>query len=426
MTSEVLILNKRAVVVGADSAVTTSGGSHPRYSKSATKIFELSRHGNVAAMIFGSAQVDLVPWELAIKSFRAMLGDTQFATVSEYLDELVKYLSGNNNLFPDAVRQKLVEFHFDNAMVEVMKRATRIDGAIVEPASPLADRQIRWAAAAATIRNDLQAKGAQNSLPGGPLQALLADLDPWTARAQGQLQGHSNMDAVDPASLAELAHTFRYVSPEVIHGSTGLVVAGYGTEQIFPAFAQLDVLGHVGDVLCVSNRKSNEVTHWSGSIILPLAQTSMIDVFTDGFGASLWSIIRSTSRQMLDQVVGDFQANGIAIPVALATTVTNAAHEEFMKVWMRKNWEKNYDPLVGVISTLNVEEMAHLAETLLVLESLKERVTSPSESVGGPIDVAAITKSEGLVWIKRKHYFDAGLNLRYAARLQRSLVPSVR
>lgn len=118
------------------------------------------------------------------------------------------------------------------------------------------------------------------------------------------------------------------------------MVAGYGTEQIFPAFAQVDVLGHVGDVLCVSNRKSNEVTHWSGSIILPLAQTSMIDVFTNGFGVSLWSIIRSNSRQMLDQVVEEFQTNGIAIPVALATTVTNAAHEEFMKGWMRKNWKE--------------------------------------------------------------------------------------
>ena len=67
-----------------------------------------------------------------------------------------------------------------------------------------------------------------------------------------------------------------------------------------------------------------------------------------------------------------------------------------------------------------LQEMAHLAESLLGLESLKERVTSASESVGGPIDVAAITKSEGLVWIKRKHYFDASLNMRYVSRLERS------
>ncbi len=65
--------------------------------------------------------------------------------------------------------------------------------------------------------------------------------------------------------------------------------------------------------------------------------------------------------------------------------------------------------------------MAHLAETLLVLQSLKERVTSNTEEVGGPIDVAAITKTEGLVWIKRKHFFGAELNQRYTARLNRRL-----
>ena len=63
--------------------------------------------------------------------------------------------------------------------------------------------------------------------------------------------------------------------------------------------------------------------------------------------------------------------------------------------------------------------MGHLAESLLVLEALRERVTSPSESVGGPIDVAAITKAEGLIWLKRKHFFEPELNLRYLNRIKR-------
>lgn len=54
--------------------------------------------------------------------------------------------------------------------------------------------------------------------------------------------------------------------------------------------------------------------------------------------------------------------------------------------------------------------MAELAETLIALQSLKEKVTRPSETVGGPVDVAVITRSEGLVWVKRKHYFSPDLN----------------
>lgn len=63
-----------------------------------------------------------------------------------------------------------------------------------------------------------------------------------------------------------------------------------------------------------------------------------------------------------------------------------------------------------VISSLPKEEMADMAEALVEITSLRRRVDSPLESVGGPIDVAVISKGDGLVWIKRKHYFDGALN----------------
>ena len=65
------------------------------------------------------------------------------------------------------------------------------------------------------------------------------------------------------------------------------------------------------------------------------------------------------------------------------------------------------------------DEMAELAETLVELQSLKEKVTKPTESVGGPIDVAVISKADGFIWIKRKHYFDPALNPRFLARQSR-------
>ena len=36
-----------------------------------------------------------------------------------------------------------------------------------------------------------------------------------------------------------------------------------------------------------------------------------------------------------------------------------------------------------------------------------------SETVGGPIDVALISKGDGLIWIKRKHYFAPELNQQF-------------
>jgi hypothetical protein len=43
-------------------------------------------------------------------------------------------------------------------------------------------------------------------------------------------------------------------------------------------------------------------------------------------------------------------------------------------------------------------------------------MSAERETVGGDIDVAIISKSEGFVWIKRKHYFPADLNPRFFRR----------
>jgi hypothetical protein len=78
--------------------------------------------------------------------------------------------------------------------------------------------------------------------------------------------------------------------------------------------------------------------------------------------------------------------------------------------------EKHNKPLRRVIGSLPIDEMASLAETLVMLESLKEKVTRPSESISGPIDVAIITRHEGFIWAKRKLYFDPKLNSRFFIR----------
>ena len=51
-----------------------------------------------------------------------------------------------------------------------------------------------------------------------------------------------------------------------------------------------------------------------------------------------------------------------------------------------------------------------MAEALVELTSLRRKVDSTLQSVGGPTDVALISKGDGFIWIKRKHYFDMNLN----------------
>jgi hypothetical protein len=77
------------------------------------------------------------------------------------------------------------------------------------------------------------------------------------------------------------------------------------------------------------------------------------------------------------------------------------------------------NPIIESVGALPKEELAAMAESLVNLTSFKRHVTRDLETVGGPIDVALISKGDGFVWIKRKHYFAASLNPQFMAKYAR-------
>lgn len=84
-------------------------------------------------------------------------------------------------------------------------------------------------------------------------------------------------------------------------------------------------------------------------------------------------------------------------------TLLNHRKEEYVK------------PVMDVVDGLPKDELAAMAESLINLTSFKRRVSMQAETVGGPIDVAVISKGDGFVWIKRKHYFEGELNQHFFA-----------
>ena len=72
-----------------------------------------------------------------------------------------------------------------------------------------------------------------------------------------------------------------------------------------------------------------------------------------------------------------------------------------------------YLPMLQSIGALPYVELSNLCESLIKLTSLKRKVGFDLETVGGDVDVAIITKGDGFIWTKRKHYFDAELNYQF-------------
>ena len=62
------------------------------------------------------------------------------------------------------------------------------------------------------------------------------------------------------------------------------------------------------------------------------------------------------------------------------------------------------------VGTLSLKELAQVASTLVGLSTFEHQMSLHRETVGGPVDVAVISKGDGFIWIDRKHYFRPELN----------------
>ena len=73
-----------------------------------------------------------------------------------------------------------------------------------------------------------------------------------------------------------------------------------------------------------------------------------------------------------------------------------------------------------IVPSMPIQDAIDLADFLVDTAIRFSRFTPGPATVGGPIEIAAITKHEGFKWVKRKHYFDQRLNpggLRYGSTL---------
>ena len=419
MTCEVAVLNKYAVVLAADSAVTTTNGEgERRYSKGGNKIFQLSHTEPVGTMIFASAAICGMPWEVVIKAYRAEhLQSNKFDSVEEYAENFFSFLHSAVSPISADMRSQSLVAGLKDAALRVMRLVAERDAATMDATLAANDRAARVASALGAITTEIEAipfddervKSEAERVCAAPPQELQDFVDEGLRNS-----GLSTIFSTNP--LVQTACKLYFRSYGEFLASTGVVFAGYGKLEYFPSVIEYSVSGFVGNQLVYGRKDVRKISVDAPSDILPFATTSMVESFMRGVGLDVFVKVATAYKQFASAFASAQLARAGAQEPATLEADVETSTQEFTASWYGEVLSTHYEPLKRVIASLPVEEMTHLAETLVTLESLKERVTTPKQSVGGPIDVAVITKSEGLVWIKRKHFFDSDKNLRFILR----------
>lgn len=409
MTAEIAILNRQAVALAADSAMTIG---RKRVWKTGNKLFSLSPTNDIGIMIYGSGDFIGYSWEVIAKTFREYIGDKSFESVSHCGDAFLDYLRSDKFKNSDLEGLSILTLFVD--VLESVKEEAGHAKSRLENRKKLADaikKHIKLLEDEFEKLPDHLTK--KEFLKAYSKQTKEFAKETFECTITGELHNHVN-DLLFLAFHSAVESSF----------STGVVVAGYGSEQFFPELIDYKVDGKHGDFVRVwkaGHRNLNDKDAPS-AVVVPFAQSDMFQLFMEGITNNHLAFVQNTlirvlndkSKKLVDAFVNDADARRVenASQKKDNSEIMRAFFKEFGQ-YVQKEMVK---PVVRVISTLPKEEMAAMAEALVEITTLRRKVDSTIETVGGPTDVAVISKGDGLVWVKRKHYFNIELNRDFIQR----------
>jgi hypothetical protein len=195
----------------------------------------------------------------------------------------------------------------------------------------------------------------------------------------------------------------------------------------FPRLYSLSVEGVAADRLKRGDERDANITFQNPAAIVPFAQSEMVAIFMEGVEPTYEAAVEQDISEILDEypeiILDHIPKLGQQAKSELKKRFRKVSADRFEKCRQKlRDYRrtKYVDPVISVVAMPPKDEMAAMAEWLVNLTSFRMRVSlGAEETVAGPIDVAVISKGDGFIWIKRKHYFRAELNPQFFSNYYR-------
>ena len=417
MTLEVAIVNKQAVALAADSAVTIQGGSNLKIYNTVNKLFALSKYQPVGIMTYSTADVMGAPTETAIKAFRKKIGRRHRDSLDDYADEFRTFLETDNTIFDANARidqcVTLINEHFHSLHDGISRSITSEFPGLCGPNQTEVKVRSRN-----ILEGESRKYAASPSLPNltsAIRNRLKSVIRPWISQWEDRYHSDFYLARSDTKLLLELA--LNLVFREEPSGfETGFVIAGFGESEYYPQVRSFEFEASINGVHKIRQIISKDMRVDSPDI-LPFAQRDIIDALYKGRDAGFDQSMNDFLVAEFDLMRNNLRASGA--PQAMRTAIEkniDDLHNQFkthLDQYLTETTKNYTEPLQETVAIMPKEELALMAEALVNITSMHRKMSPGSETVGGPTDVAVISKGDGFVWIKRKHYFDPKYNHAY-------------
>lgn len=415
MTAEVAVLNKMGLALAADSAVTI--GADKVY-KSANKLFTLSKVNPVGIMVYGNAEFMGVPWETIIKAYRKILSSKTFDHLDGYANDFFEYLK-QTAIFSDEIESDyvvtIIKAYLETLKEEIINEVQKV----IDEKSSITKSEVSLTVNK-VIKNHFDEWEGYPRLKHFPDNFEVDFIQKFDSQIIEQINAVFEKIKLSKQSYVNLKSLLcgLFSKARFHDGISGVVIAGFGELDVFPRLQAFDVdcrvLGHVK--FQEDSNRATTITERDTACIVPFAQSEMVHTFMRGIDPSQYSIIREYLGGLFNQypklIVDKLKLSASESKKVLSEIQkeTSFLYEDFKKYTDGYQNENHVSPILDMVAVLPKDELASMAEALVNLTSFKRKVTAVAETVGGPVDVAVISKGDGFIWIKRKHYFSVDMN----------------
>lgn len=401
MTSQLILLNGFGAALASDSAMTFG---NKRTYETAEKVIPLPRPHRIAVLHSGSVTLHGMPYSVLVNEWANTLGATSLRTVALYRQNFLSWLNDNHDwVTPDRAKEDFMYQLGDMYRIIWKKIQDDVNSDLTEIEQQAKCLEILM--------------GYTNMYSG--FASLTHSEGDWTNQAYSKIEKEvvdSRNYWFDDIPMNEeinaQINTFTRLYLERGHflKRAQLAFAGFGEKQLLPSYSNVEIGGIMNESLLYEfyGEKSAEPGESGYFAICPIGQTDSIDIFLKGLDYRLVGIARDAVVNAVSAPMGGEKGlsekeKSEALPEVEADpefaqriqTAIDASFEE----WSEKNFVR---PLRSTIASLPLASLAAAARSLIEVQSLSQTITGEMGTVGGPIDVATISREHGFQWVSHK------------------------
>ena len=383
MTAEIAIMNKSAVALAADSAVTFSIEGEQKVFQAVNKLFSFSKYHPVGLMVYGNAEFMGIDWETIVKIYRNVIADRAFNTLRDYAYDFLGFLQSNQDLFDESSQNSFVDRKIGYEFSSIRNRVIdEIDQEIARAGEITSNRIREYLQSVVTSRraflsdqDDIKLID-ETTLSSRKLQEVRKEYKPTIDRIKKMVFENLPLDAGVSRKLTEIAIYALTKDDKNFGRTSGVVVAGYGEREIFPSLEEFHVDGVFSNTLKFSRQRSSAVGREKTVSIIPFAQSEMVAAFMEGVDPEYQDLIDRAVRATLDSyrsTLLDLLAPNPTKKRDRYAQAMSQANEELAQNFeteMREYRDECFvQPVVGIVKQLPKSELAAMAESLVNLRS---------------------------------------------------------